>query len=138
MMVIVCLDDKNGMAFNKRRQSTDEEVIKDILKNAGQKIWISSYSVKLFGPFDTSRLIIEEDFLDCSKSGDCCFVENRHLGGLEDKIEDIIIYHWNRVYPADLYFDIDLKTDKWELISTKEFRGKSHDKITKETYRHKA
>gem|GEM_PF-5722604 len=31
MDVFVCLDDRNGMLFNHRRQSRDREVIRDVL-----------------------------------------------------------------------------------------------------------
>ena len=137
MIVITCLDDDNGMSFNKRRQSRDEEVIKDILENADRKIWMNQYSAKLFEPFQPSKLIVEDDFFNCLKNGDYCFVESHNLKSQEDRIEYIIIYHWNRKYPADIYFDIDLKAEKWELVDAKEFRGVSHDKITREIYKHK-
>ena len=74
MNVIVCLDDKNGMLFNKRRQS-------------------------------------------------------------QDKINTLIIYKWNRIYPADLHFDINVNDVSWELIDSEEFNGSSHEKITREIYR---
>lgn len=137
MIVITCLDDDNGMFFNKRRQSRDEEVIKDILENTDKKIWMNQYSAKLFEPFQPSKLIVEDDFFNCLKKGDYCFVENYNLKSQEDRIEYIIIYRWNRKYPADVYFDIDLIAEEWELVDTKEFRGGSHDKITREIYRRK-
>ena len=31
MTIFVCIDDKNGMLFNHRRQSRDEAVLKDML-----------------------------------------------------------------------------------------------------------
>ena len=51
---------------------------------------------------------------------------------LEEKIDSIILYRWNRVYPADTYFDIDLSG--WQLVRTGEFSGASHELITKEVY----
>lgn len=138
MIAIVCLDDDNGMCFNKRRQSRDREVVKDILENADKKIWVSQYSAKLFEPFQPSKLIIEDDFLNCMGNEDYCFVENFDLRDQENRMEYIIIYRWNRKYPADIYFGIDLRSEEWELVDIKEFKGKSHDKITKEIYKHKA
>ena len=32
MKLIVCLDDKNGMMFNKRRQSRDRVLIENVLE----------------------------------------------------------------------------------------------------------
>ena len=37
MRVIVCLDDRNGMLFNRRRQSRDRRVVEDILRELGEK-----------------------------------------------------------------------------------------------------
>ena len=50
----------------------------------------------------------------------------------EKEMQKIILYRWNRVYPADLYFDIDLKN--WHLKESNDFAGSSHDKITEEIY----
>ena len=50
----------------------------------------------------------------------------------EKEMQKIILYRWNRVYPADLYFDIDLKN--WHIKESNDFAGSSHDKITEEVY----
>ena len=50
----------------------------------------------------------------------------------ESRLDEIVLYHWNRVYPADYYFDIDLHG--WTLADQKEFKGFSHDKITREIW----
>ncbi|MFR4122966.1 MAG: hypothetical protein ACLT0W_12285 [Clostridium sp.] len=44
----------------------------------------------------------------------------------------MILYKWNRVYPADQYFAMDLSG--WKLVETVEFPGSSHEKITEERY----
>ena len=38
MIIFICTDNKNGILFNRRRQSRDEAVLKDILETAGEKI----------------------------------------------------------------------------------------------------
>ena len=49
MKLIVCLDDNNGMMFNKRRQSRDRVLVENILEFCkGEKVYTSEYSVKLF------------------------------------------------------------------------------------------
>mgnify|MGYP000439949858 CR=1 FL=1 len=44
MIVITCLDQKNGMMFNHRRQSQDS-VLREWIVNhtAGSKLWMSSW-----------------------------------------------------------------------------------------------
>ena len=47
--------------------------------------------------------------------------------------EKIVLYHWNRSYPGDFFFDIDV-TKAWHCVFTRSFAGSSHDKITEEVY----
>ena len=49
MIGIVCLDQKNGMYFNERRQSRDRYVIRDIVEMTKDAVLhINSYSKELF------------------------------------------------------------------------------------------
>ena len=126
MKLIVCLDDNNGMMFNKRRQSRDKILIENVLELCkGEKLYINEYSAKLF-PENAVEVIentagIEDGY---------CFAENFIIN--EEDIEEIIVYKWNRLYPADTYFNIDL--EKWNLTETVDFEGSSHEKITRERY----
>ena len=54
------------------------------------------------------------------------------LSGEEERIQEIYLYRWNRDYPADVYFPVDLSG--WNCVETKEFAGSSHEKITRERY----
>ena len=72
------------------------------------------------------------DFLEQAGEGEYCFVENTGLQAVEAKIEKIIVFWWNRHYPSDRKFDLDLS--KWNKVSEEEFAGYSHEKITKEVY----
>lgn len=132
MIVILCLDDKNGMMFNNRRQSKDKVVIQDILKLVdGKKLFISSYSERLFQGLEFN-LIIDDNFLNNATKEDYCFVEDNNLKDFSEKIEKIIVYKWNRIYPSDLKLEIPIQD--WNLIDSFEFAGNSHDKITREVY----
>ena len=136
MNIIVCLDDKNGMMFNKRRQSQDKvlrENIKEIIK--AKTLFMNEYSYKLYKDIDTGNIKVCEDFLNECDETSFCLVENKSLFNYENKINTLVIYKWNRLYPSDLYFDIDLKNNSWQLINSEDFVGSSHEKITKETYR---
>ena len=115
MHIIVCLDDQNGMAFNHRRQSRDRVVTEDICILAdGRPLWMN------------------KNFLAAAPDDALCFVEDAPLAPLLARIDRLTIYRWNRRYPADLHFDLSL--DGWRLTGGGEFRGYSHDKITREDY----
>lgn len=130
MNIIVCLDDKNGMLFNKRRQSSDIRLIDRIMEiTSHSTLLMNSYSAKQF----SDNIIINENFLNIAKAGEYCFVENCDIKDYKEKIEKIIIYRWNRVYPADMFFPIEI-LEGLKLASTYEFKGNSHEKITEEIY----
>ncbi|MFQ9511320.1 MAG: ribonuclease Z [Lachnospiraceae bacterium] len=132
MNIIVCLDDNGGMLFNQRRQSRDRIVTADILSTtSASRLLISSFSEKLFEN-SINKPIADDNFLSIAGKGDFCFVENRKLAEYEKDINTIIVYRWNRMYPSDFTFDLNLA--QWKLISAKEFTGYSHKKITKEVY----
>ncbi len=136
MKVIVCVDNNNGMMFNKRRQSRDEVLIDDIVKNVvGGNLLMTPYSETLFEKADIDAFFLSENILDEADPEDYCFIESKSLFPYSDKIDELIIYRWNRTYPADMYLDIDPKALSMKLISTTEFVGSSHKKITKELYK---
>lgn len=131
MRLIVCIDDNNGMLFNKRRQSRDEKVIENIISTIDKdKIFMNEYSGKLFDSLSDKINVVEAPFSEASSS-DFVFAENLDLNLAKD-IDEIIIYKWNRSYPFDVKFTIDLSEYKKTL--EEEFVGKSHEKITKEVY----
>ena len=130
MKVIICLDDNQGMLFNKRRQSRDRKVTEDICKMT-DKLWVSPFSEKLFDEV-AIELCISERYLEEAGDGEYCFVEVEMLTPHLHKIEEVIVYRWNRKYPADVCLDIKLQD--LELAEQSEFAGFSHEKITKEIY----
>lgn len=134
MIVILCIDDNNGMMFNHRRQSKDRVLLEDIMEySKSNSLYLNEYSYKLFSDHNAQNIVVDPEFLDKAGAGEYCFVEDQALLPCENRIEKLIIYKWNRRYPADLYLDITLE-DPWKIIDTKEFKGSSHEKITKETY----
>ena len=141
MILIVCIDDNKGMMFNHRRQSQDRVLRQHILDMVGDgKLWMNEYSGKMFAK-DSEELLhgpvqTDEDFLKKASSGEYCFVETNSCGVdmFPDtaNIESVVLYKWNRVYPADQYFTMDLSA--WKLVETTEFPGSSHEKIAEERY----
>ena len=93
---------------------------------------MNTYSAELFE--GNENICIDDDFLKNAGDGDICFVENEALSGYMEKIDKIIVYKWNRRYPADLYLDIPLAENEWQLVESYDFKGYSHEKITEEVY----
>ena len=135
MNIIVCLDDALGMSFNGRRQSRDRLVTDDILSvTSGKKLYITAFSEKLFA-HRGEVYTVDVNMLDAARSGEYCFVENIAIKPYISRVEEIVIYRWNRRYPADMHFDIDLESEGFAKVGSTEFEGYSHEKITKEIYR---
>ena len=130
MILIVCLDDQNGMAFNHRRQSRDCLVIERIENLvAGKKLWMAPYSQKLFS---IENLVVSAGYLSEADAADYCFAELDDVRQYENQVQKVIEFRWNRHYPSDVRFGIDLST--WRLAAAEEFPGSSHKKITMEVY----
>lgn len=131
MKIIVCLSDNKGMLFNNRRQSSDEEVITKILElTKGSKLWMNNYSSKLFPKLD--NINISDNFINEAGENDYCFIENNEIP--KEKITGIIIYYWNRNYPADTFFNFEIKKNCFKKICSMNFIGHSHKEITEEIY----
>ena len=131
--VAVTVDDKMGIAFNKRRQSRDAKVIEDLLSSIDGKIYVSEYSLPLFDGY-LDRVVVVNDALLDTPDGAACFIEARGVSEHNGDIDKLIVYRWNRHYPSDKKLDIDLENGNFKMVSETEFAGKSHDKITKNTY----
>ena len=130
MNVIICLDDSNGMMFNKRRQSRDSRVIEDIAEMIGEeKLYISSYSETLFKSSSINYLIVDNPFI-----AGHCFIEDKIIDVSNKDITQFTIYRWNRKYPGDLFFNSNLKENGFQLVSISEFVGTSHECIGKEVW----
>lgn len=128
MTVYVCLDDRDGMLFNKRRQSRDSALLEDIRASLPSVLTVDPFSEKLIAeagiPFVPAGEVLPADAH--------FFLENRPAAPVVAQADTLVIYRWNRHYPADVRFDADLTG--FTLRSTSEFPGTSHKTITKEVY----
>lgn len=131
MTLIFCVDNNFGLMFNKRRQSRDSAVLEDIKKSfKGKAIFISAYSEKLFCEADVSHTL-------CERLAECngvCFVEDKYSPDLFTLADEVILYHWGKVYPADSILDIDLLNTDFTLCEAEILTGTSHKEIKKERY----
>ena len=135
MIVCVVLDDNNGMMFNKRRQSQDRILREQILKMSEEStLWINEFTKKQFVNCEFEHVTVDNELLEKAGESEYCFVEDLPLQEYENKISKLVIFKWNRVYPADKHFDISL--NNWTLEETEEFEGSSHKLITKEVWIH--
>ena len=63
-----------------------------------------------------------------------CFFELEHITEYADRLEQIILYRWNRKYPSDKKFPFSPESKGFKLISSVDFAGNSHDNITEEIW----
>ncbi len=130
MILAACIDDRGGMLFHHRRQSQDRLLRQDLLEEAaGRPVWMSAYSYKLFSPAP-ENVHTAEDFFSRALEGEWCFFEDVDPAPWLSKAEKVVLYRWNRIYPADLYFP-DLP-EGWKMERREDFPGSSHEMISKE------
>ena len=95
---------------------------------------MNEFSRRQFGRDETDSIVTDENFLSRARPGDFCFVENVSLKPFAGRMKRVIVYRWNRVYPADRFLDLPLEDPVWKKTRREEFPGYSHPKITKEVY----
>lgn len=135
MILCIAIDDNMGILFNNRRQSKDKELRKYLLNEiANNRLWISSYTATQFENPLPNNIIVDDDFLNKAKENDYCFIEKGLNIKQIEKAKKIIFFKWNRVYPADVYFDSSLLDNGWRLLVINNFKGNSHEQITKEEW----
>ncbi len=134
MKLIVCVDDNAGMLFGGRRQSKDRFLREDMLRlTQGSTLWMDEYSFRQFAE-TAENVCVDENCLSKAGPMDFCFVEKADILPYADYVTGVILYRWNRVYPSDTKFPIELFSRKWSLMSQEDFPGFSHDTITREVY----
>ena len=118
--------------FNGRRQSQDR-ILRDRILDMAEKcrLFMTEYSAKQFEK--NHNIIISEKYLKKAGSNDLCFIEDGPFS--LDDVSEIIIYRWNRHYPSDRQFDVDLNASGFVLYHSEDFEGSSHEKITEEKYK---
>lgn len=135
MKLLVCIEMRNGILFNHRRVSQDRVVTEDILKESEGKLWIGEYSRSLFKEQSSCELKVDDEYRKKAGSEEWCFVETELDSEIAKNTDELVVYQWNRRYPADTFMKLDLK--EWEELSQEELKGFSHEKITKIRYRKK-
>lgn len=127
MTLYICLDDRNGLKFNNRRQSRDSAVLEDIRRQLTGSLLIDSFSEKLIQEAGIPYVLPPETAEDF-------FAEDIPSDEILGKTSKLVIYRWNRHYPSDVRWEPDLAGMGFSLGETTEFPGTSHEKITREVY----
>ena len=129
--LFLCADDRGGLTFNGRRQSRDRAVMDDLLREAaGRPLWAEEYSLPLFPEGARPRVLPAGQLPPDPEA--LCFVELRDPAPLLERAGRLVVYRWNRLYPADRR--LPLPPAGWRLLSQSDFPGRSHPRITKEVY----
>lgn len=127
MTLYLCLDDRNGLQFNHRRQSRDAAVLEDIRSQLAGSLLIDPFSEKLIQEAEIPYVLPPETAADF-------FAEDVPTEELLGKTQKIVIYRWNRHYPSDVKWEPDFTSLGFVPAETSEFPGTSHEKITREVY----
>ena len=131
MYLIVCVDERGGCMFAKRRQSQDRVLRARVLELVGDHtLWMSQYTAKQFT--EGGRFTVDDEYLQKAGEDDYCFVEDK--GWDISKCKGIVLYNWNRHYPSDVKWDVDLAAAGFTLHAQCDFAGSSHEKITEQIY----
>lgn len=133
MILCVCLDDRGGMRFNRRRQSRDRAVCERILalvRECGGTLYVCAESRMLFA--DEAAVLPEPCDFSLLCENDFFFAEDPSVLPPRGAVGRLIVYRWNRTYPFDRRFPTEnfLPT----LLEKTDFVGHSHEKITEEVY----
>ena len=141
MKIIICVDENLGYSFNKRRQSRDKtmrEHMLGVLRKENAGLFVNAYTAKSLesdsllteavtvvdeagGPDDAFLMAAEE-------AGGWAFVENTDITGYLDRIDEMIVYHWNRLYLSDLSIPESFMKS-FRTVTKELFRGTSHDSM---------
>lgn len=132
MILIVCVDDRGGMMFGARRQSRDSVLSERLLSlTEGKSLFVSPYSAPLFN--GKEELMIFPDPAKQAGAGEYLFIEDTPLP--KEGIEEILLYRWNRSYPATRRFSPEPSALGFSLEESEDFKGSSHERITEERWK---
>lgn len=127
MIAATSLENKNGRSFFGKRLSSDREILKK-LASISTEICTDEYSYSHIPDELKSYFHVLSNTEDLNGKQ----IYWTEIGDIPKKADKLIIFRWNRDYGADKFYDpIE---NGWILVSSEDFPGYSHEKITMETY----
>ena len=82
----------------------------------------------------SERICVDTEYWEKMPQDGWCFFELGDPEPVLAKTRQLVIFHWNRSYPADRYFPLEQIRSKATLSRSEVFQGSSHDSITMEVY----
>ncbi len=131
MTLVLCIDDKGGMLFFGKRQSKDRILRQRLAEKVGKsRLLVSPYTAGQFE--EEASLTVVPHPEQTAEAGDFVFLENTPLPSRG--VERVILYRWNRAYPADRFFPEGEYLAPFTLLDQTDFEGSSHERITEEIW----
>ncbi len=135
MKIAICIDKNGGVLFCGRRVSQDSVLREKLISLLPDQavLCMSPYSAKQFETGE--RIVVAENFLELAEDRDICFIEDAFTD--LDTVSTVYLFQWNRLYPADTFFEFDPDGLGYQKTKTEDFEGSSHKKITLTIYERK-
>lgn len=134
MIIICCVEERNGMSFEGRRCARDAKM-RDDVRSLYPCLSMDAYAYAMYAQDDVDYPY--EICEDLSQAHYPCIVETIAPSLFEKDLQQIVLYQWHRQYPSTIQMDINLHDSSWECIDTYCFEGSSHDKITRAIFQKK-
>lgn len=127
---IIALDDMDGYSLFGKRLSKDRKMLEDMISllENGQSLYASQYSLGIFS--EELRKYLRCPVPDNFADDGMIFFEAADFSSFNP--DRLIVYRWNRHYPSDVKYTPYLHD--WKKVSSYDFRGYPHEKITREVY----
>lgn len=131
MILAFCVDDQGGLAFNHRAAEPGPSAGGGFAGGGrARPVFCLPYSAGLFDP----GAVTVVDAPGAVSADGILFLENTDPAAYIPHAEELLLYRWNRLYPADLTLNGTPVQWGYRLQDTTNFAGTSHEKITRERY----
>ena len=132
MTLVICLDQKGGMLFNKRRQTLDYEIVDQICKIGGDSLYISPFSE---GYFKGKTVKVVGNPLQDAPTNATVFIEDTDALPYVKGIDKIIFFRWSEIYPTDYKISFNPTEVGFRALGEIKFSTKVHKDVKKEIYK---
>lgn len=114
---IVCVDDRMGVAFNRRLLSRDKYIdgYLEELSESGRVVADNNYIKYIDNEnYENSENISEEELRDNEENINI-FCSSKDTLSYSKIADRVTVFFWNRRYPSDVQFDYDYVRNNFQL-----------------------